>query len=173
MVKIVVLLAVLLHTIIIIRVISVLKKKDLNNTPDEQIFYSENEFETFDWKAIRYRVKTKSANTIKTAVSVILPAVLCTRTMKSNNHNASPNFSSIMKINNSPKQLINIRAANHITPKSTIYIGSVAVCPEYISKSILPIMNEYSHFEKHILLEIQILNIVNPAISYFFPFFPT
>ena len=29
-------------------VISVLKKKDINNTPDEQIFYSENEFETFD-----------------------------------------------------------------------------------------------------------------------------
>lgn len=48
MVKIIVLLAVLLNTIIIIRVISVLKKKDINNTPDKQIFYSENEFETFD-----------------------------------------------------------------------------------------------------------------------------
>lgn len=48
MVKIIVLLAVLLHAIIIIRVISVLKKKDINNTPDEQIFYSENEFETFE-----------------------------------------------------------------------------------------------------------------------------
>ena len=48
MVKIIVLLAVLLHTIIIIRIVSVLKKKDINNTPDKQIFYSENEFETFD-----------------------------------------------------------------------------------------------------------------------------
>lgn len=48
MIKIIVLIAVLLHIIIIIRVISVLKKKDLNNTPDEQIFYSENELETFD-----------------------------------------------------------------------------------------------------------------------------
>lgn len=48
MVKIIVLLAVLLHAIIIIKVISILKKKGINNTPDEQIFYSENEFETFD-----------------------------------------------------------------------------------------------------------------------------
>lgn len=48
MVKIIVLLSVLLNTVAIIRVVSLLKKKSTDNTPDKQIFYSENEFETFD-----------------------------------------------------------------------------------------------------------------------------